>query len=117
MNKNLYFIGKYEVEGVKNYSTIPECIAYLEKYKILGLDIETSRHPSLWTQETDIYKGGLDPYLSRVIMLQIGNLRRQYAIDVRDFTNEELKPLCSISFKPVIVTPIGVVTLSISRSG
>lgn len=30
---------------------------------------------------------------------------------------EELKPLCSISFRPTIVHPLGVVTLSISNSG
>lgn len=33
------------------------------------------------------------------------------------FIREELKPLCSISFNPTIVHPLGVVTLSISYSG
>ena len=33
------------------------------------------------------------------------------------FINAELKPLCSISFKPAIVHPLGEVTLSISSSG
>ncbi len=31
--------------------------------------------------------------------------------------SEELKPRCSISFKPTMVQPLGVVTLSISSSG
>jgi UDP-N-acetylmuramyl pentapeptide synthase len=33
------------------------------------------------------------------------------------FINDELNPSCSISFNPVMVQPLGVVTLSISCSG
>ena len=33
------------------------------------------------------------------------------------FIREELKPLCSISLRPMMVHPFGVVTLSISCSG
>lgn len=93
VTRNLYFVSKYEVEGVKNRATIAECLAYISTKIQLGIDIETSRHPEHYTQETPVYRGGLDPYLSRVIMLQIGDLERQYAIDVRDYTNEELKPI------------------------
>ncbi len=94
MNK-LYFVGKYKVKGIDNYATVQECVDYCEGEgkDILGLDIETSKHPELGHLETDVYVGGLDPYLSRVIMIQIGDLERQYAIDVRCYTNEELKPL------------------------
>ena len=35
----------------------------------------------------------------------------------RPFINAELNPLCSISFRPAMVQPFGVVTLSISCSG
>src|SRR5680860_961038 len=93
MANNLVFVGKYKVEGVSQYGTIQSAVNYLKRFRELGLDIETSKLPSLGHKETAIYRGGLDPYLSRVIMLQIGNARRQYAIDMRDFTNEELKPL------------------------
>lgn len=92
----LYFVSKYRVKGIKNYSSIAECVEFCQDKKKLGLDIETSKHPTLGQFETDVYKGGLDPYLSRVIMLQIGDLERQYAIDVRDFSNEELKPLIDL---------------------
>jgi hypothetical protein len=94
--RNLYFVSKYKVEGVANYATVQECADYCKDKKHLGLDIETSRHPELGDNETDVYKGGLDPYLSRVLMLQIGDLERQYAIDVRDFTKEELKPIIDL---------------------
>ena len=89
----LYFASKYKVKEIVNYCSIQECVDYCQTKTILGLDIETSRHPDVGHLETDVYKGGLDPYLSRVIMLQVGDLERQYAIDVRDYTNEELKPL------------------------
>lgn len=96
MSRNLYFVSKYKVEGVANYATVQQCADYCKNIKELGLDIETSRHPELGDMENNIYKGGLDPYLSRVLMLQIGDLERQYAIDVRDFTKEELKPIIDL---------------------
>ena len=89
----LFFVSKYKVKGVENYASIQDCVDYCKGKKEIGLDIETSRHLVLGDQETKVYRGGLDPYLSRVIMLQIGDLERQYAIDVRDYTNEELKPV------------------------
>lgn len=93
MSKSLFFISKYKVKGIVNYSTLKDCVDYCKTKNLIGLDIETSRHPILGDRETEVYKGGLDPYLSRVIMLQIGDLDRQYAIDVRDYSNEELKPI------------------------
>lgn len=96
MSNKLYFVGKYEVEGIENYASLQEAADYCESVEQIGLDIETSRHPELGSQENDVYKGGLDPYLSRVIMLQIGDLERQYAIDVRDFTKEEMEPIIKL---------------------
>jgi len=96
MANNLVFVGKYKVEGLSQYGTIQSAVTYLKRFKELGLDIETSKHPILGEKETDIYRGGLDPYLSRVIMLQIGTAKRQYAIDMRDYSNEELQPLIDL---------------------
>ena len=96
MSKGLNFVGKYKVSDVANYATIEDCVKYCESLKIIGVDIETSRHPVKGDQETAIYRGGLDPYLSRVIMLQLGDIERQYAIDMRDFTNEELAPIIKL---------------------
>jgi DNA polymerase I-like protein with 3'-5' exonuclease and polymerase domains len=86
------FVAKYSIEGIEN-STIEECLSYLSTLEVVGIDTETSKHPKYGHLETEIYKGGLCPFLSRVLMLQIGDLHQQFVIDVRDFTKEELKPL------------------------
>jgi len=96
MSKSLYFVGDYEVERVENYATLQECVEYCEQLSEICIDIETSKHPVLGEQETDVYKGGLDPYLTRIIMLQMGDLNRQYAIDMRCFTKEELQPIVKL---------------------
>lgn len=96
MSKTLYFVGKYKVDGVENYATMDECIEFLEPLDEYCIDIETSRHPILGDQETPVYKGGLDPYLTRVIMLQMGNLERQYAIDMRDVSKKDIAKLVKL---------------------
>lgn len=96
MSKTLYFVGSYKVEGVENYATLQECVDYLEPLKEFCIDIETSKHPEIGHLETEVYQGGLDPYLTRIIMLQMGDLERQYAIDMRDFTKEELEPVIKL---------------------
>lgn len=91
-----YFVAKYKVEGVEDYSTLKEAYEYLKEKKFLGIDIETS------AQDFDTYKKyrknsrfkpGLDPYLTKIVMLQIGNFEKIFVIDVRDFTKEELSPI------------------------
>lgn len=96
MSNSLYFVGKYKVEGVDNYATIEECVEYCENLKEICIDIETSKHPEVGHLENEVYKGGLDPYLTRIIMLQMGDLKRQYAIDMRDFTKEDLQPVIDL---------------------
>jgi DNA polymerase I-like protein with 3'-5' exonuclease and polymerase domains len=96
MSNTQFFVGKYKIDGIDNYATIQEAVDYCESVPEIGLDIETSRHPKLGNLENKIYKGGLDPYLSRVIMIQIGDLSKQFAIDVRDFTREELEPVIKL---------------------
>lgn len=94
METKTYFIAKYQVEGVENYATIQDCYEFIKDKRLLGLDIETTRKfQNRKEGKGDVYKGGLDPYLSNVVMLQIGNLERIYVIDVRDFTKSELKPI------------------------
>lgn len=96
MSKGLYFVGDYKVEGIENYATLQEAVDYCESIDEIGLDIETSKDPELGHMETKIYKGGLDPYLTRVIMIQVGDLERQYAIDARCFTRRSLDPLIKL---------------------
>lgn len=89
----VYLVAKYKVEGVNNYATIQECVDFLKLYNIHGLDIETTKKYKKGLYDESVYQGGLDPYLSKVVMIQIGNLERVFVIDVRDFTKEELQPL------------------------
>lgn len=93
MTNNIYFIGTYKVEGVENYASLEECVDFITKQKIIGIDIETTKKYEEGTYEERVYKGGLDPYLSRVVMLQLGTSERVYVIDMRCYSNEQLKPL------------------------
>lgn len=74
-------------------STIEEAYSYLKEQEIIGFDIETTRKYKKGTYREDFYKPGLDPYLSNIIMFQIGTLERQYVIDARC---TDLTPLMDI---------------------
>ena len=63
--------------------TIEECVDYLSKQEVIGIDIETSRKYPKGTYNESVYIPGLDPYVTRVVMLQVGTLERQYVIDTR----------------------------------
>lgn len=90
---SIYLVAPYTIEGVEN-ATIFECASYLDSISIIGVDIETSRKFKLGTYKNEnIYKPGLDPYLSKVVMLQIGDLNKVFVIDVRHYTKEELEPI------------------------
>lgn len=87
---NIYFIGNNPLIEYSNIhtSTIQDCYNYLKDKKLLSLDIETTY------KFKGIYKGeGLNPYLSKIVMLQIGDLERQFVIDYRTINIELLLPL------------------------
>ena len=65
------------------YSTIEECVAYCKDKKELAIDIETCRKYQKGQYNESVYQGGLDPYLSDIVMLQIGDIHTIYVIDVR----------------------------------
>jgi len=73
--------------------TIEECYDYLVTQEVIGIDIETSRKFPKRTYSEEIYIPGLDPYVSRVVMLQIGTLERQYVIDTRVIDISKLKEI------------------------
>lgn len=75
--ENVRFIGNNPRKDFKN-STIRECLNYLSGLKEVSLDIETTRK---YNKYGDLE--GLDPYTSRIVMLQIGDKHRQYVIDAR----------------------------------
>lgn len=96
MAAKIYFIGKYKIDGVEGYSTLDRAVRYLSDKKIIGIDIETSRKFPKSKYNEKVYRGGLDPYLTNICMLQIGTLEHVFVIDVRDFTKDELKPILDI---------------------
>ena len=89
----ILFVGEYKIEGVPNYATLDECVEFITKQKVIGIDIETSKKFKQGTYDEKVYKGGLDPYLSNVIMLQIGTMEKVFVIDVRDYSQKDLQPL------------------------
>lgn len=79
-----YFIGNtlFEYEGIPNVR-LEECLKYLKEQKIIALDIETGRRFKKNIYREDTYKPGLDPIMSRIVMLQIGTLEKRFIIDAR----------------------------------
>lgn len=90
-----YYVGKEK----GNYKGVIDCgiadvVKYCRKKRELGVDIETSYKYSKNTfPNEDVYKPGLDPYLSRVVMLQIGDLENNFVIDTRSVDISELIPV------------------------
>jgi DNA polymerase I-like protein with 3'-5' exonuclease and polymerase domains len=89
------FISKYTISNIKN-GTIKDCFEYCKNKKILGLDIETGKAFKPGTYNESQYQGGLDPYLSQIISIQIGDLNQSFVIDVRDFSQLELQPILDL---------------------
>lgn len=77
-----YFIADYQVNGFQN-TTVEEAVSYLQQRKIIAIDIETAPKYPKGTYYSEVYEGGLDPYLSTTIMLQIGTSEKLFVIDVR----------------------------------
>jgi len=78
---NIYFIGEEDLfinKSIKK-SSISEAYDYLKDQKVISLDIETTRKFNNKYGEGE----GLSPYLSKIVMVQIGTLDRQYIIDHR----------------------------------
>jgi DNA polymerase I-like protein with 3'-5' exonuclease and polymerase domains len=88
------FIGNtlFPYEGIRSGS-IEECIEYLSNQHVIGLDIETSRKYPKGMYPEDVYKPGLDPYLSRIVMVQTGTLEKRYIIDARVIDISPLKQI------------------------
>lgn len=83
--KDIYFIGEEVLFNEIKQARIDECYEYLKNKEEISLDIETTKK---YNKYGDIE--GLDPYTSKIVMLQIGDLERQYVIDVRNINPTEL---------------------------
>lgn len=94
----IYFVGSnlIEYENVQNCS-LQDMYDYCVEQKRLGLDIETSRKFKKNKYREDVYRPGLDPFLTNICMIQIGTLEKVFVIDVRAFDKalliKYLKPL------------------------
>lgn len=87
-----YFIGNNLFDEFET-CTIEECVGYLSKQKVVGLDLETSRKFPKGTYKETVYRAGLDPRLSRIIMLQVGTLEKRFVIDTRVVNIDSLLPI------------------------
>lgn len=72
-------------------ASIADVISYCKSKEELGLDIETSRKYDRGVYPEDVYQPGLDPYVSRVVMLQIGDRETRFVIDTRSVDITPLK--------------------------
>lgn len=75
-----------------NIATVDECYEYCKTKTELGLDIETTRKYNKYGSME-----GLDPYTSDIVMLQIGDMEKQFVIDTRNVNISKLLPLLSDS--------------------
>lgn len=93
--KNIWYIGpKGDYSDRVQYSSIEKCYNYCKDKMVLGEDIETSkRYPKGTYKNEDIYQPGLDPYMSQVIMLQLGDEENVFVIDTRSVDISPLYPL------------------------
>jgi len=87
-----YFIGNnlFEYENTKS-SNFKEALEYLNKQEVIGIDIETGRKFKKNIYKEDVYRPGLDPHMSKIIMIQIGTIDKTFIIDVRQFDKELIK--------------------------
>lgn len=90
-NAEIYFVGNNLFESQFKQATLTQVKDFIVSSKEIGLDIETSRKYPKGIYREDIYKPGLDPYVTNICMVQIGNLDIVYIIDVRNYSVEILK--------------------------
>lgn len=90
----VYFIGN-DLFNEFESCTIEEAFDYLSNQEVVAIDIETSRKFKKGTYNETVYKPGLDPFMSRIIMFQIGTLEKRFAIDTRCIDIGPLLPILS----------------------
>jgi DNA polymerase-1 len=88
VDTEIYLIGENSIFNDFKKATVEECFEYCSTKKLLGLDIETTKKYNRYGE-----REGLDPYLSKIVMFQIGDTDRQYIIDCRNTDISILKPV------------------------
>jgi len=90
--KKIWFVGN-NLFSEYDIATIEECVEYCKTKQVIGLDIETGRKFPKGKYNEEVYVPGLNPYVSRIIMVQIGDLENQYIIDARVIDLQSLKEI------------------------
>ena len=90
----IYYVGNnvFPYDCAEN-ATMEDVISFLQSKTEFAIDIETSRKYKRGQYSEDVYQAGLDPYLSRIVMLQVGDLQNRFVIDTRVIDITPLKPL------------------------
>lgn|GEM_PF-3305291 len=90
----IYFVenGIYQHQGINSCSK-QDCLDILLTKTIVGFDIETTDKFKNKALNTSNYKPGLDPYLSDIIMVQIGDEEHSFVIDCRNTNPTFLEPV------------------------
>lgn len=90
----LYFIGNnlFNYDNISNCS-LQDCLDYCSQQKTLGVDIETTRKYGRGVYREEVYQPGLDPYLSSIVMFQIGTQEKRFVIDARVTDISVFKPI------------------------
>jgi DNA polymerase I-like protein with 3'-5' exonuclease and polymerase domains len=89
----IYTVGVNSLFPMYESKTIQDVIDYCSSKKKIGVDIETTRKYAKNKYREDVYKPGLDPYVTRIIMLQIGDEEVQFIIDARKIDLTPLKEI------------------------
>lgn len=105
---NYYYIGEASLfeDDIKT-STIEEAFSYLKNFDVISLDIETTkgfngRYDDLSVGKFGkkaVRREGLQPHLSKIVMVQIGTEEKQFVIDYRSI---DLGPIKELLIDPKI---------------
>jgi len=88
--EDIYFVGTDLFSEFKT-ATLEEMYDYCIGQREVSVDIETTKKYKDALSAETIYKGGLSPQLSKIVMIQIGTLEKKFVIDARRFSLEILK--------------------------
>ena len=78
MFKNIKLVAPYKIEGIDNVS-LYEAMEYIKPLNKIGVDCETRAK----AEYREVPDAGMIPYLSEIVMLQVGDYTNQFVIDTR----------------------------------
>lgn len=90
-NDKIYFLGNHLFNEFQT-CTVEDIKQALDVAKVISIDIETGRRFKKNLYRETVYKPGLDPYMSRIVMLQIYDGKNAYVIDARVIDISFIKP-------------------------